>query len=126
MRGRHPPLEGSSIEGAWFPARLAFNQHRANGLSFGATFLLAPDEVADAFAVVGVVPSANLRLNPTVLLVGQSDGLAHGAHDVPSKTGVDRVNISYHRRGIVQNHTRRQPRRSENTVSMWTNSCEQA
>jgi hypothetical protein len=78
-------LEGAGIEGLWLPAGFTFNQRRADGLNVGATFLFASDEIADVFAVVGIVPSVNLRFNPTVLLVGQSDGLAHGSHDVTPK-----------------------------------------
>lgn len=33
------------------------------------------DEVADVFAVVGVVPTLDLRLDPIILLVRQSTGL---------------------------------------------------
>lgn len=94
--GQHPLLEGSSIEGSWFPAGLTFNQRSANGFNFGATLLFAPDQVADAFAVVGVMSSVNLRFNSGVLLVGQSDGLAHGAQDVLSKVNISSMNNSYY------------------------------
>ncbi len=81
MRGQqHPLLKCVDVEGAGFSARLTFNQRSANSLKSNATFLFTSDQVSDVFTVVGVIPSVNLRFNPTVLLVSQSDGLAHSSH----------------------------------------------
>ena len=63
MRDKHPLLECASIEWPWFPAGFAFNQRSSDGLNLGATFLLPPNEVADVFAVVGVVPCAESQPN---------------------------------------------------------------
>src|SRR5471030_1473707 len=85
MLGQHPLFERIGIEGTRFTAGLTFNERGADRLHFGAAFLLAPDQVADVFTVVGIVPCFDLRLDPTILLVGQRDGLAHGSHNVVSK-----------------------------------------
>ena len=40
-------------------------------MDFSTPHVLLPDEIADVFAVVGVVANVNLRFNPVVLLEGQ-------------------------------------------------------
>src|SRR5688572_6157231 len=45
-----------------------------------AALLLAADQIADQFAVIGESTGPNLFGNPGVLLVGHGDGLADGCH----------------------------------------------
>lgn len=47
MSGQHFPLEYADIKGFWLTADLAFDQCGADGLDLGATFLFAPDKVAN-------------------------------------------------------------------------------
>src|SRR4030065_154223 len=82
IRGEHFSRERARIEGFRFAAGLAFNQCGPQCLNLGTALLLAPNEIANIFAVVGVMPSVNLCLDPDVLLVGQGDGFAHGCHGV--------------------------------------------
>ena len=72
----------ASIEEPWFSAGLTFNQRGADDLNAGSTFLFAPDKIADVFTAVGVVPSVNLRFNPAVLRIGQSDGLTQSSRSM--------------------------------------------
>lgn len=73
MRGQHPLLERCSVESTWLAAVFSVDQRTANRVDLSAAFLLASDKVADVFAVVGVVPSINLNLDPVVLPVSQGD-----------------------------------------------------
>ena len=63
-------LESACVEALWSSALFTLDQRRADRFDLGAPFLLAPDEISDAFAVVGVVATFDLRLDPIVLLVG--------------------------------------------------------
>lgn len=42
--------------------------------------LVAPDQIADIFAVVGIFAAGDLGLDPDVLALAQDDGLADGGH----------------------------------------------
>jgi hypothetical protein len=78
--GQHPLLECGDIERCRLPAGFAFNQRCTYGLDLSAALLFPLDQVADVFAVVGVVSGVDLSLNPFVLLVRQRNCLAHGSH----------------------------------------------
>jgi hypothetical protein len=69
MRSQHPLLERGSIKGPWFAAGFTFNQGGMDGDSLITAFLFAPDQLTYTVTVVCVVPSLNLRINPTGLLV---------------------------------------------------------
>ncbi len=81
MRGLLVLLESLSIKCPGFAAGLAFNQCGADGFKLGAAFLLAPDQIADIFTVVRVIPRVNLGFNPAILFVSQGDGFAYGCRD---------------------------------------------
>jgi len=57
-------LEGVCIEALWLPALFTFNQCRANRLDLRIPFLFSPNEITDVFAIVGVVATFELRLDP--------------------------------------------------------------
>src|SRR5574344_2241828 len=96
MCGTHLLLERSGVEAPWFTTGLALDQRSANGFDFRAAFLLAPDQVADVLAVVGVMTGVDLCLDPAVLLLGQGDGFADGAHGLTSLGCVGGVINSHH------------------------------
>src|SRR6266404_3474647 len=73
-------LEGVCIEALWLPALFTFNQCRANRLDLRTALLLSSNEITDVFAIVGVVATFDLRLDPVILLVRQRNGLAYSRH----------------------------------------------
>ena len=81
MRRRHPRLERLQIEGLRCAAVFALDQRCTQRIQLPRALLFAANQIADAFAVVGVMPRLNLGLDPAVLLVGEGDGFAHGGHD---------------------------------------------
>src|SRR5208283_5773502 len=74
-------LEGVCIEALWLPALFTLDQGRANHFDLCAALLLSPNEITDVFAIVGVVATLDLRLDPVILLVRQRNGLADSRHD---------------------------------------------
>ena len=52
MLGKHPLLEGRSIEASRLAAGFSLDQRGADRLDLGAALLLAADQIADALAVV--------------------------------------------------------------------------
>ena len=73
-------FERCKIERFRLSALLALDQGVPDRLDFKAALLFALDEVADRFAVVGIVARFDLRSDSRVLLLGQCDGLAHRCH----------------------------------------------
>ena len=71
MLGKHPLLEGCSIEASRLAAGFSLDQRGADRLDLGAALLLAADQIADALAVVRVVTCVDLCLDPVVLLIGR-------------------------------------------------------
>jgi hypothetical protein len=69
-------LESVCIETLWLPALFTFDQCRANRLDLRTALLLSSNEIANAFAVVGVVAAFDLRLDPVILLARQRNCLA--------------------------------------------------
>jgi len=95
----HAPLEFASIERSRLSAGFAFNQRSADGLDFAAAFLLAPVQVADSFAVIGVMPGVDLCFDPGILSFGLGNGLGHGSHAAISRIRINCLNLS------CNNHT---------------------
>lgn len=60
------PLERGKIERLGLPALLALDQRLTDALTLEATLLLAPDEVADRLAVIGVVAGVDLDGDPPI------------------------------------------------------------
>jgi len=71
-------LERGEVEPLGLAALLALDQRLADRLDLEAPRLLAPDEIADRLAVIGVVSGLDLGADPRILLLGQRDRLAHG------------------------------------------------
>jgi hypothetical protein len=71
IRAAELALEGACIEALRLPALFTLDQCCANRFDLGAPPMLSPDEITNVFAIVGVVASFDLRLDPFVLLVGQ-------------------------------------------------------
>ena len=46
-----------------------------------AALLLTADQITNVLAVIGVVPSFNLRLDPAILLIGHRNGFTHSSHN---------------------------------------------
>ena len=63
-------LKRICVEALWLAALLALNQRSTNGLDLQASLLLTANEVANVLAVVRVVATLDLRLDPVVLLEG--------------------------------------------------------
>src|ERR1700722_11512524 len=80
MRAAELALECACIEALRLPALFTLDQRRANHLDLGSALLLPPNEITDVFAIVGVVATFDLRLDPVILLVRQRNGLANGRH----------------------------------------------
>src|SRR5271166_767106 len=83
MRAAKLALERASVETLRLAALFTLDQRSADRLDLYAAFLLSANEITDVFAVVGVVASFNLRLDPIILLVRQRDGLANSRHGKP-------------------------------------------
>src|SRR5210317_1908850 len=80
MFDSHFLLELAVIKWLWPAAFLAFDQRGANCFNIGLTSLVATDQVANIFTVIGELPSGDLRLDPVVLLVGNGDRFARCTH----------------------------------------------
>jgi len=48
-----------------------------SGIYLCAALLLTTDQIKNALAVIGVVPSFNLRLDPAILLITHRNGFTH-------------------------------------------------
>ncbi len=48
-----------------------------NGIYLSAALLLTTDQIKNALAVISVVPSFNLRLDPAILLITHRNGFTH-------------------------------------------------
>src|SRR5262245_188543 len=77
----HPAQKAVKIEGSRLAALLALDQGLPDRVDFKAPLLLAPNEIADRLAVIGILAGFDLRGDPGVLLVGEGYGLAHRSHD---------------------------------------------
>lgn len=88
-------LEGREVKTLRFAALLALDEGLADRLYFEATFLFTPDQVADCFAVVGVMAGSYLGGNPRILLFGKGDGLAYNGHCILHFAGKKKI-ISYY------------------------------
>ena len=69
MRAAELALECACIEALGLPALFTLDQGRANCFDLCTALLLSANEITDIFAIVGVVASFDLRLDPVVLLV---------------------------------------------------------
>ena len=74
------PLKGLEVEGLRLPALLALDQRLSQALELETPLLLAPNEVADRLAVIGVAAGLDLGGDSRVLLLGQRNGLPDNAH----------------------------------------------
>ncbi|MDQ0839739.1 hypothetical protein QFZ54_003591 [Sphingomonas faeni] len=74
------PLKRSKVERLRLPALFAFDQCLTDALDLKAVFLLAPDEVADCIAVIGVAAGVDLGGDPSILMFGQGYGFTHDRH----------------------------------------------
>jgi len=73
-------LESVCIEALWPSALFTFDQSRANHFDLRTALLLSPDEITNVFAVVGLVATFDLGLDPVILLIRQRNGLADSRH----------------------------------------------
>jgi len=96
MAGAHPLLERDGIEVLRLSTFLTLDQCSPDRVHFSVALLLSAYQIADVFAVVCVVPRADLRLDPGVLLISQGDGFSHGAHGAISQVGRDINQLSYY------------------------------
>ena len=69
-------LKSVCIEALWLSAFFTLDQGRANLLDLCAALLFSPNKITDVFAVVGVVTTFDLRLDPVILLIRQRNSLA--------------------------------------------------
>ena len=74
-------LEGVCIGALWLSALFNLNQGRASLLDLRAAHLFPPNKITDVFAIVGVVTTFDLRLDPFILLIRQSNSLADNRHN---------------------------------------------
>src|SRR5271168_2553752 len=80
MSAAKPTLKRICVEAFGLAALLALNQRSTNTLDLQASLLLTANEVANVLAVVRVVATLDLRLDPVVLLVGLGNSFAYGRH----------------------------------------------
>ena len=73
-----------SIKRARFAAGLALKQGSTDGVYLCSALLLATNQVANILAVIGVMASLNLALDPSVLLVRNGDGFSYRCHEMLS------------------------------------------
>jgi len=66
MRYARPLFERGRTERHGDAAVFTFEQWHANRIDFRSTLLLPPNQIADDFAVIGVVSGINLCLDPTL------------------------------------------------------------
>jgi hypothetical protein len=64
MRAAELALECARVEALWLPALFSLDQRCANHLNLCTALLLSPNEITDVFAIVGVVATFDLRLDP--------------------------------------------------------------
>ena len=83
IHATEPTLEGVCIEALWLSAFFTLDQGRANLLDLCATLLFSPNKITDVFAIVGVVATFDLRLDPVILLIRQRNSLADSRHNDP-------------------------------------------
>lgn len=76
-------LERGKVEPLGLAALLALDQRLADALDVGPPLLLAPDQIADRLAVIGIEPSADLIGDPRILMLCQGNRLAHARHRSP-------------------------------------------
>ncbi len=72
MLGFFPALEGREVERRRRSALFRPRGGLAEGVDLEASFLLAPDQVTDRLAIVGVMTGMDLRRNPGILLLSQA------------------------------------------------------
>ena len=80
MLGSHLLFEEFAVERLWLSAFLASNQRAPYHINLGLSGLVTADHITDIFTVIDEVTAINLRLDPFVLLVGNSDCLAGSPH----------------------------------------------
>src|ERR1700676_336421 len=80
MRAAELALEDARVKTLRLAALLTLDQCCAKRLDLSTALLLSPDKIPDVFAIVRVVATFDLRLDPIVLLVGQRNGLADSCH----------------------------------------------
>src|SRR5882672_9948183 len=85
MRAADLALEGARVEAPRLPALFTLDQRCANHFDLCAALLLSPNEITDVFAIVSVVASFDLRLDPVILLVRQRNGFTDSCHGEPPK-----------------------------------------
>src|ERR1700694_2943664 len=83
MRAAELALECACVEALWLPALFTLDQGRANCFDLCTALLVSPNQISDVFAIVGVVATFDLRLDPIILLVRQRNGLADSCHGGP-------------------------------------------
>src|ERR1700730_10348793 len=76
-------LEGVCIEALWPSAFFPLDQGRANHFDLCAALLFSPNKITDVLAIVGVVTTFDLRLDPVILLIRQRNSLADSRHKDP-------------------------------------------
>jgi hypothetical protein len=80
MRAAELTLESVCAEALGLSALFTFDQCCAHRLALSTALLLSPNEITNVFAIVGVVATFDLRLDPVVLLVRQRNRLADSRH----------------------------------------------
>ncbi len=85
MPGSHFLFKLTAIERSRLSAFLALDECGADCFNIGLACLIAADQVADIFAVIGELSGCNLRLYPVVLLIGDCDCFPCCAHKTASK-----------------------------------------
>jgi len=80
MRPQHSLFESISIEWPGGTTGFSFSKGCADGFQFSVSLLLSTDQIADIFAVVGVMSRFYLSFDPMVLLVSHGYGFSYGSH----------------------------------------------
>lgn len=96
MSGSHFWLESIAVERLRFAASLTLDQGGADRIDIGLACLVAADQVADIFALIGELSGGDLRLDPFVLLLGDGDRLARRAYKNRLQGVVQKIILSVH------------------------------
>ena len=91
MFGSHFLFELTAIERLRLAAFLALDQRGADCFNIGLARLVAADQVADIFAVIGELSGGDLRLDPVILLVSDGDRFSCRTHKTAFKGSCGKI-----------------------------------
>lgn len=80
MLSSHCAFKLGYIKWLWLTTFLAFDQGCSDKFNISLAGLVTPDQVADIFTVISEFPRIGLAFYPTILIFGDGNSFAFGAH----------------------------------------------